>query len=78
MPVYEYFCDRCEIVKEVNKRVRDRDTQEFCPGCGNVSQRQISLGNFHLKGGGWEKHGYTDSSKCPGSNAKTKVLRSAK
>lgn len=57
MPVYEYYCKECELVKEFNCRVRDRDNEVICE-CGNVSQRQICSSNFHLKGIGWAKDGY--------------------
>jgi putative FmdB family regulatory protein len=57
MPNYEYYCKECQITQEINCRVRDRDNEVRCI-CGNITERQISSSNFHLKGVGWAKDGY--------------------
>ena len=65
--VYEFYCSVCEITAEENRRVRDRNKPFTCV-CGNVSQRQIGLSNFHLKGSTWAKDGYR--SKTAGDKRK--------
>jgi len=62
MPTYEYYCKECELTKELNRRVRDRDLRVTC-NCGAVSERQIGLSNFHLKGSCWAKDGYRNKTK---------------
>lgn len=65
MPTYEYRCPKCEVVAEVNKRVRDIDLPYNCKACGNVCQRQMSTNSFHLKGIGWAKDGYRNKNAVP-------------
>ena len=53
MPTYEYRCDACghqfEEVQKISEPAIER-----CPKCKKKkARRQISQGNFILKGGGW-------------------------
>jgi putative FmdB family regulatory protein len=60
MPIYEYKCDVCdEITEEFDKITSTTKTIE-CSLCGQIATRIMSLGSFHLKGGGWYKDGYGD------------------
>jgi putative FmdB family regulatory protein len=60
MPIYEYKCEVCdEITEEFDKITSTTKTIE-CSLCGQPSTRIMSLGSFHLKGGGWYKDGYSD------------------
>ena len=60
MPIYEYRCNVCdEITEEFDKITSTTKTIE-CSLCGQISTRIMSLGSFHLKGGGWYKDGYGD------------------
>jgi putative FmdB family regulatory protein len=60
MPIYEYRCNVCdEITEEFDKITSTNKTIE-CSLCGQPSTRIMSLGSFHLKGGGWYKDGYGD------------------
>ena len=74
MPIYEYKCDVCdEITEEFDKITSTIKTIE-CSLCGQISTKIMSLGSFHLKGGGWYKDGYGDKksmSKTETTNTKT-------
>ena len=39
---------------------KDKKKTIKCPVCDNKAERILSLGSFHLKGGGWYKDGYGD------------------
>lgn len=63
MPIYEYYCEKCDCIAEKMQKVDDPPPK--CPTekgkrtkeCG--LKRIISKNSFHLKGGGWYKDGYT-------------------
>ena len=71
--IYEYYCKHCEVTGEENRRVRDRDEKYICKNCGNVSQRQMSLSSFHLKGGCWSKDNYKNKGGTPPGYGGTKA-----
>jgi putative FmdB family regulatory protein len=53
MPTYEYLCKACQHEWAVEQRITE-DAIKVCPSCRKPqAQRQISAGNFILKGGGW-------------------------
>ena len=53
MPTYEYRCDACGHEFEEVHKISDPPV-ERCPKCKKKkARRQISQGNFILKGGGW-------------------------
>ena len=56
MPLYEYIC-KCG--HELDKIVAYDTPNPKCPKCGTKMKKKLSKGNFHLKGGGWYKDGYT-------------------
>ena len=58
MPVYEYECEACDRVFEVQQRISDDPLTE-CPQCGGKVKKLISMSAFHLKGGGWYRDGYS-------------------
>lgn len=62
MPIYEYKCQKCDHVEEVLQKGTDPFYFEGrgCPNCGAMEMvRLMSLGSFHLKGGGWYSDGYS-------------------
>lgn len=66
MPLYQFRCEECgEIFEEFMKVFIDaerKDQSEYpvCPKCKSEDViKQISCFNFHLKGGGWAKDGYS-------------------
>lgn len=61
MPVYEYECQSCSKVFEIQQRMSDEPLQE-CPECHGGVKKIISANSFQLKGGGWYADGYSSSS----------------
>ena len=75
MPIYEYKCDVCghEFEEMLHfserdvplntpcpNRIFDRNQEPQCFDCDGKIHLKMSLGSFHLKGGGWYKDGYGD------------------
>jgi putative FmdB family regulatory protein len=68
MPTYEYVCSSCANAWEEVQKISE-PALEVCPKCQKpTAKRQISGGNFILKGGGWYADLY--SSAKPGGAAK--------
>ena len=62
MPTYEYVCTACGSDWEEIQKISEAPV-EVCPKCGkHTAKRQISGGNFILKGGGWYADLYSSSS----------------
>lgn len=62
MPTYDYVCEACGHAFEREQRMTE-DPIKKCPKCGKAkAKRQITGGNFILKGGGW----YADLYHKPG------------
>jgi putative FmdB family regulatory protein len=61
MPTYEYVCSNCQNQWEEVQRISEPAVQT-CPKCSQATaKRQISAGNFILKGGGWYADLYSSS-----------------
>jgi len=58
MPIYEYYCSKCEKKFEILEPVSDGDVEKPCPECTSVAQRMISAAAFHFKGSGWYSSDY--------------------
>jgi putative FmdB family regulatory protein len=64
MPTYEYVCSDCQNAWEEVQKISELPLVE-CPRCHKpTAKRQISGGNFILKGGGWYADLYS-SAKPP-------------
>ncbi|MEO7110140.1 MAG: zinc ribbon domain-containing protein [Polyangiaceae bacterium] len=71
MPTYEYACSSCGHKWEDFQKI-SADPAKECPNCHQqTAQRQISGGNFILKGGGWYADLYSSSSKKSASGEKS-------
>lgn len=57
MPVYEYECQKCDKVFEVQQKIADEPLSE-CPQCQAPVKKLMSMSSFQLKGGGWYADGY--------------------
>src|SRR5262249_25948296 len=67
MPTYEYVCTECQNAWEEIQKISESPLTE-CPKCKKSSaKRQISGGNFILKGGGWYADLYSSTPKKSGS-----------
>lgn len=63
MPTYEYICTSCHHEWEAEQRIVEAPL-DTCPQCSQqTAKRQISGGNFILKGGGWYADLYSSPSK---------------
>lgn len=63
MPTYDYACDACGHHWDVEQRMSE-DPIRKCPKCGKLkAKRQITGGNFILKGSGWYADLYSSSPK---------------
>lgn len=63
MPVYEYECEKCEKVFEVQQKISDKQLTE-CPTCQSPVKKLMSMSSFQLKGGGWYADGYASKSSA--------------
>jgi putative FmdB family regulatory protein len=72
MPVYEYECQACDEVFEVQQKIAD-DPLSNCPKCHGPVKKLMSMSSFQLKGGGWYADGYSSAAngaKAPDAAAK--------
>jgi len=67
MPVYEYECQECNKVFEVQQKIADEPLSD-CPECHAPVKKLMSMSSFQLKGGGWYADGYSSTS---GASKKT-------
>lgn len=66
MPTYEYVCTDCANHWEEVQKISEPPL-EVCPKCSkSTAKRQISGGNFILKGGGWYADLYSSTPKGGG------------
>ena len=70
MPVYEYECEGCSKVFEVQQRIADKPLT-VCPECSGTLRKLISMTSFQLKGGGWYTDGYSGPSNGKNSGDTT-------
>ena len=69
MPTYEYACTACDNHWEEVQKISEAPL-EVCPKCGkSTAKRQISGGNFILKGGGWYADLYSSTPKKSGGDS---------
>ncbi len=67
MPLFEFLCKTCKNHFEEFSNIHIGsngnsllENQHKCPKCGSYETiKQISSCNFHLKGSGWAKDGYS-------------------
>lgn len=59
MARYDYYCKKCNEVKEIEKPIKDFDRAERCGGCNTELKREPPRDtSFVLKGTGWYKTDY--------------------
>lgn len=71
MPVYEYECNSCGKVFEVQQRMADAPLTD-CPECEGSVKKVVSMSSFQLKGGGWYADGYASARKDAGTASSSK------
>lgn len=56
MPLYEYYCDKCERVFEALRSIKDSDQPTKCPECGAASDRILpTTFSSMVRKGGWRQ-----------------------
>ncbi len=60
MPVYEYECNECQKVFEIQQKMSEAPLKS-CPECDGAVKKLMSMNSFQLKGGGWYADGYASS-----------------
>ncbi|MCK5603980.1 zinc ribbon domain-containing protein [Candidatus Pacearchaeota archaeon] len=61
MPCYEWICKECGHEFETMQKMSAPNPG--CPQCQGITDKQLSAGSFHLKGGGWANTGYSKDEK---------------
>jgi putative FmdB family regulatory protein len=62
---YVYKCKKCNKELEIEQKITEKPIK-ICPYCNtNNLMRQITNGNFLLKGSGWYADGYDHKRESP-------------
>ncbi len=79
MPIYEYHCEKCDRILEVNQRISDAPLTT-CPSCEDPGslRKLISRSSFHLKGGGWYTTDYARAGAKDGGSSKSEPSSESK
>jgi putative FmdB family regulatory protein len=76
MPTYEYLCTACANEWEEIQKISESPL-DTCPKCAQkTAKRQISAGNFILKGGGWYADLYSSTGNKKSGDAKPEATKS--
>ncbi|MBI4040727.1 MAG: zinc ribbon domain-containing protein [Deltaproteobacteria bacterium] len=62
MPIYEYYCRKCDQKFEVLQKISE-EPQKNCKVCEGPWEKLISPTAFHLKGTGWYATDFAGKSK---------------
>ena len=47
MPIYDYYCEKCDKDFEIVKSIKSYDGKDKCPYCKNIGQRLLSTVTFY-------------------------------
>jgi len=61
MPIYEYFCKKCEQQNDLLLPIGH--LIPVCSDCNVEMTRKVSTVSFHLKGSGWSRDGYVGAGR---------------
>jgi len=64
MPIYEYYCEVCNLNFEVFQKISEKSFEE-CIQCNKSSKvvKLLSASGFRLKGSGWYVTDFKDKDK---------------
>ncbi len=72
MPIYEYRCSSCGVLKDILQKISDAPLT-VCTVCGQPTfSKQITAAGFQLKGSGWYVTDFKSSSSKPDSKPAAK------
>ncbi len=57
MPLWDYKCPKCGLVKEVLEKASENITRQCMP-CNVIMEKQASVGNFQFRGAGFYTNDY--------------------
>jgi putative FmdB family regulatory protein len=52
MPTYQYLCDYCDVIFEIERHMMDK-TSVICPQCGGSTHRVFTAPSVHYHGSGF-------------------------
>lgn len=50
MPIYEFYCKKCNAIDEVVRSMSEASTPYDCPDCGSVTSRRYTVPNVQTEG----------------------------
>jgi len=62
MPLYQYYCDKCDYRLEESCKISDRNlpVDKRCPACEyGIIKRAVGCAGFELKGFCWARDNYS-------------------
>ncbi len=68
MPIYEYFCDKCELHDEKILPISEGSKKIECKKCGFIMRKLVSAGTFKFEG-----KAFSASSSKPQQTSGTEV-----
>lgn len=76
MPLYDYRCSACAVVREHRQKISDEPIRE-CPDCGGEYKRIITSVGIIFKGSGFHINDYRDSQGGNSSDSSSQKDESA-
>ena len=56
MPIYEYYCNRCQQRYDMRRAMAERNDPAPCPTCGTAGQRQLESFAYKYEGHYYSGH----------------------
>ena len=53
MPIYNYFCEKCDKTFDEMLKVADYQTPQPCPSCKELAPRMLEAPGLNFPGDGW-------------------------
>jgi putative FmdB family regulatory protein len=77
MPLYEYYCDKCDAVFEALRSLSQSDQPAKCPKCGSAADRIMptTFSSMVRKGGWRQRAPFLQSGVRAEKNGKKTVAR---
>ena len=68
MPVYEFYCEKCDKrIEKLFRTISSATTTIECPDCHSILTKEVSNTSFTLQGDGWTgQFDHADPAKTKG------------